>query len=295
MKTIFKTSFVIMIAAIVILLSSCSKTSDPAPATLKFSTPNGTYAEDKGLISIPVTLSSAQGADVIVNYSWSSTDTTTYLGGDFSVTSPTSFTIKAGQTTGNLQVQIIDDTQIDKDDKINLLLTGINIGGVNLGTATEISFDLIITNNDVAPPSGQMQIDLVWHMAKTVNINDVNLDLYLQQNVVYNSGTGAITNIGTSLTSSKNTTGYETIFLKSTDKDQAYFLVINYATGSSTVTFVSTWNGFGHTDDAGSGKLAPSNSGFALFYGPFTKSGSTFGRTESPKFYFVDKALVKGF
>lgn len=294
MKTIFETSFVIMVAAVVMLLSSCSKTSDPAPATLKFSAPSGTYAEDKGLISIPVTLSRAQSTDVIVNYSWSSTDTTTYLGGDFSVSSPNSFTIKAGQTTGNLQVQIIDDTQIDKDDKINFLLTGVNTGGVNLGTAAEVSFDLTVTNNEMAPPANQLQIDLVWHMAKTTNINDVNLDLYLQQNVVYNSGTGAITNIGTSLTSSKNTTGYKTIFLKSTDKDQAYFLVINYATGSSTVTFVSTWNGFGHTDDAGSGKLASSNSGFALFYGPFTKSGSSFGRTEPPRFYHVDKTLLKG-
>jgi Calx-beta domain len=295
MKTL-KTFLSIALSAMVLFVASCSKKNDPVISTLKFSDLSASYAEDKGVVNIVASLSSPQSSDVIVNYSWSSPDTTTYLGGDFSFLEPASFTVKAGQTTSNLQVQIIDDKQIDADDMITLVLTSTNLSSVNLGTSAETSFNLTMTNNDITP-SDKMQIDLTWHTTSTANINDVNLDLLLQQNVVYDAASGTITNVGTPLTVSANTTGYETIFLKSTDKDQAYFLAVNYTAGSSTVTFVGTLNGFGYMNSALSRKLPPSTLGKALFVGPFTKSGSKFtsGRRESPNFYLVDSSLLKGF
>ena len=281
----------LVIPASLMFFSSCSKNSDPGSATVKFTTATATYAEDKGAINIQVTLSAAQSENVVITYDWVSSDTTTYLGGDFSFLTPTSFIINKGETTGNLQIQIIDDTQIDPDDNLTFTLTGASGGSVKLGTDTESKFALTITNNDVAK-SGSLQTDLKWHLGSVndkTNINGVNLDVYLQYNVSYTSS--SITNAGDTQTSSKNTAGYETLFLNSTDTDQEYFIVVSYTSGTVGVSYQLTLNGFGYTNTSGTQTLTSSESGYSVFWGPFTKSGSTFGRQQSPKFYIVNKKL----
>jgi len=277
------------VVASLLLISSCSKNSDPGSATVKFTTTTATYAEDKGAINIQATLSAAQSENVVITYDWASTDTTTYLGGDFNLLTPTSFIINKGETTGNLQIQIIDDTQIDPVDNLTFTLTGVSGGSVKLGTDTESKFTLTISNNDITQ-SGKLQTDLTWHLGSVndkTNINNVNLDVYLQYNVSYTSN--SITSAGDTQTSSMNTSGYETIFLNSTDTDQEYFIAVSYTSGSVSVPYQLTLNGFGYSNISGTGTLTSSESGYSIFWGPFNKSGSSFGRQQAPKLYVVDK------
>ncbi len=282
-----------------ILFVSCGSDKENGPATIKFTTAMATYAEDKGDINIEATLSAIQSEDVVVSFSWagtSKTDTAAFLGGDFNFLTPTSFTIKKGQTKGNLQIQIVDDTQIDVDDKLTFALTGATGGSTKLGSETETKFDLVITNNDNRP-SNAMQTDLVWHTGANDNINDLNLDLYLQYNVSYTGS--SITDKGVTLASSRNTSGFETLSLKSTDTDQKYFIVINFTKIPKSGSFYFTLNGLGYSNMVAFDKVATKDAGYASFWGPFTKSGSNVsGRvagSEEPKFYRIPKSQLNGF
>ena len=120
-------------------LFSCQKNSDAGPSTAKFLASTATYAEDKGLVNIDITLSSAQAQDVTVQYTWSGA-AGTYLDGDFKFGIPGSIVIKAGETTGSIQLQIIDDTQIDADDVVTLTLSGTSSNAKPSAVATENAF-----------------------------------------------------------------------------------------------------------------------------------------------------------
>jgi hypothetical protein len=83
----------------------------------------------------------------------------------------------------------------------------------------------------------------------------------------------------TTLSSSVNTSGFETLFVDAADADQDYYIAIGYVKGSSNLTATVTFNGFGYAGESESLTYKSSDSGSVYFYGPFTKSGSTFGRT----------------
>jgi Calx-beta domain len=273
----------------ILIFASCTKSNDPVIATVKFSSAIETDAENKGTVTIPVTLSSKLNSDVVINYTWSSSDTTTLLGGDFTLPTTLAVTIKAGETAGNISIQIIDDTQIDRDDIVNLTLTTSSSTSAKISTvASETKFVLTITNNDLSP-NDALQADLTWHLSdKALDINPVNLDVYLVYN--YSVTNGTIN--ATTLRSSLNTTGFETVSLKSTDTDQKYWYIINYTTGTTALNFTLNLNGFGKTNYYGSSSFKATEKGYAITYGPFTKSGSSIsGRTEAPEFSLVRKGV----
>ncbi len=282
-----------------ILFLSCGSDDETDSATIKFGSATATYAEDRGDIDIEATLSAAQSEDVVVSFSWAGTskaDTSALLGGDFNFLTPNSFVIKKGQTKGNLQIQLIDDTQIDVNDKLTFTLTGATGGATKLGSETETKFDLVITNNDTQP-SNAMQTDLIWHTGANDNINDLNLDLYLQYNVSYTSS--SITDGGVTLTSSRNPSEWETLSLKSTDTDQKYFVAINFIKISKSGSYYFTLNGLGYSNAVAFDRVATTNAGYVAYWGPFTKSGSkvSYGRVvgEEPRLYLVPKSQLRGF
>src|SRR5882724_3298639 len=188
-------------------LFSCQKNSDAGPSTAKFLASTATYAEDKGLVNIDITLSSAQAQDVTVQYTWSGA-AGTYLDGDFKFGIPGSIVIKAGETTGSIQLQIIDDTQIDADDVVTLTLSGTSSNAKPSAVASENAFALTITNNDVAP-TDKLQVDLVWGTG-TTSIDVVNLDLFAQSGVTLSNN--QISSQGSTYVSSQATSGFETLF-----------------------------------------------------------------------------------
>lgn len=260
-----------------ILSLSCSDKTT-SPKIVKFTAAQSTFSESSGTVSVPVSISEKETSNVTVTYSWSSPSDTTYLGGDFLIDNIGSVVITAGQTSGIINLQILDDSQIDGQDAIKLTITAVSGGNAKMsGTEADLSTEILINDNDTAP-TDKLQIDITWHLKdRLANINGVNLDLYSQYNV--SASGGSITNIGSTLTSSDNTSGFETIFIGSSDTDQDYYFAINYLSGTSNLTYTLTLNGLGFTGQSGNGSFASSDSGYASFWGPFTKSGSTVSYT----------------
>jgi len=255
-------------------LSSCQKSADPGQSTAKFSASTATYAEDKGLVNIDITLSSAQAQDVTVQYTWSGA-AGTYLDGDFKFGTPGSIVIKAGETTGSIQLQIIDDTQIDADDVVTLTLSGTSSNAKPSAVATENAFALTITNNDVAP-TDKLQVDLVWGTG-TASVDVVNLDLFAQSGVTLSNN--QISSQGSTYVSSQATSGFETLFIDPAATDQDYYLVVAYTSGTTAVNYTMTLNGLGYSNSTATNTFAATDTGTATFFGPFSKSGSTFTYT----------------
>ncbi len=225
-------------------------------------------------MNIDVTLSSAQAQDVTVQYTWSGA-AGTYLDGDFKFGTPGSIVIKAGETTGSIQLQIIDDTQIDADDVVTLTLSGTSSNAKPSAVATENAFALTITNNDVAP-TDKLQVDLVWGTG-TTSIDVVNLDLFAQSGVTLSNN--QISSQGSTYVSSQATSGFETLFIDPAATDQDYYLVVAYASGTTAVNYTMTLNGLGYSNSTATNTFAAADTGTATFFGPFSKSGSTFTYT----------------
>ena len=272
---------IVLIIAVMYVLSSCSKSNVNPVVTLKFSAPQSSFSESQGIVTAEVSLSSKASQDIVLTYSWAGADTTTFLGGDFSFISANPLTIKAGESTAKISIQIIDDTQIDTDDVINLKLVSAT-GATISGTASETTHALTITNNDI-PATNKLQVDLTWKIMTTAktpqDINGVNLDLYAQYDVVTTNN--QITSGGKNNSKSANTTGFETLFINTIDPDKVYYLAVNYAAGTSKVAFSVAFNGWGYANspagaNVGIGDFIPSEMGSALFYGPFNKVGSSF-------------------
>ncbi|MBI3220096.1 MAG: hypothetical protein HYZ44_11330 [Bacteroidetes bacterium] len=275
-----------------VVISSCSDDSTTV-SVVKFSSAKATYAESVGTINLTVVASPAPAADLVITYTWSATDTTAHLGGDFNLPATKTVTIKAGQTTANLSVTIVDDAQLDGDDLMTFTLQSIAGSNAKLSTTSaDQSFALTIADNETSSPS-TLQQDLVWRLSSaTADVNAVNVDLYLQYGVTYNST--SITDVGETYNLSSNETGFETLILNESDSDMEYFIVISYTSGSSDLYYTLNLNGFGYTNTNVMKKMSADDSGYAVFYGPFTKSGSSFGRVQQPRFYSVDKRLLKG-
>jgi hypothetical protein len=261
-------------------LTSCKKDAVTI-SQVSFVNTSATYSESQGSINVAVSLSAPQSQDVTVNYSWSSSDST-YLGADFSFpTSGMSLTIPKGQTSGNIQIQIIDDTQIDGPDDVFLTITGTSTNAAISGGANAQTFDLTITDNDVAPANA-MQFDLAWGLTtRYADINGANLDFDVLDSVQVDPGTGDIT-YAHYYQRSDHTTGFETLVLTSSDLDVDYYLYYNYTsgTGGPVYLYITYTPGSGFTNDTGyigfEGGLP--EMGYYNYDGPHTKSGSSISR-----------------
>ena len=288
MKHLTKVYLLFPFICFILSFSSCQKNSDAGPSTAKFPASTATYAEDKGLVNIDVTLSSAQAQDVTVQYTWSGA-AGTYLDGDFKFGTPGSIVIKAGETTGSIQLQIIDDTQIDADDVVTLTLSGTSSNAKPSAVATENAFALTITNNDVAP-TDKLQVDLVWGTG-TTSVDVVNLDLFAQSGVTLSNN--QISSQGSTYVSSQAASGFETVFIDPAATDQDYYLVVAYANGTTAVNYTVTLNGLGYSNSTATDTFAATDTGTATFFGPFSKSGSTFTYTGTRQAGTVNEIMAR--
>jgi hypothetical protein len=169
-------------------------------------------------------------------------------------------------------LQVIDDTQIDNTDSITFTINTVS-NNAKILTSNAVTA-LYINNNDVTPASA-LQVDLTWSTGATSSIDAVDLGLYLQNNVVYDA-TNGITDIGSHYAYSDNLSGFETLQLASTDADQIYWIAVAYNTGNVQVNFSFLLNGFGWSNGKGKDTFPSTDAGHAFFFGPFTKTQSTF-------------------
>lgn len=269
-----KICILIAVFGLMMTFSACNKSKDPGPAIVKFTLKQDTYNEDEGTANIEVSISRKLSKDVVVDYTWSGSSTT-YWNGDFSADPSGTVTIAAGQTFANIQVDIIDDTQIDENDEITLTLTSVTNAKLS-STSADVNFDLTIQNNDNLF-ANTLQADLTWDTGVGQDINNVDLDLNLQQDVVFDGSN--INNPGTTYLFSQNSTGFESLLVIASDPDQEYWFEIPYFDGSGAVDFTLTLNGFGWTNGTITRTL--NAAGDVYFVGPFIKNGNTFPQGRS--------------
>src|SRR5690606_18885241 len=97
------------------------------PPNIAFATNPVTVVEDAGTATLTLQLDTISGSDVTGDIILSGASTATPTD-DFSLVSPTSFTIPAGSTTADIDFSIVDDL-LDEEDSEFITIEVINVVG----------------------------------------------------------------------------------------------------------------------------------------------------------------------
>jgi hypothetical protein len=95
-------------------------------ASLRFN-----FFEHRGTAEIPVNMAFPKSNDV--NVTFTITSTVAVEGVDYKVLTPGSITIPAGQTTGFIKIQVIDNDIMNDSKSLDVTLTGVSEGDISLG------------------------------------------------------------------------------------------------------------------------------------------------------------------
>ena len=123
---------------------------EPPAGSLQFSAPSYTVAEDGATATITVTRVGGDFGTVTVEYA--SSDGTAVAGADYAAVSGT-LTFADGDITETFTIAILDDTEYEGDETVNLTLR-FPTGG-SLGSPAEAV--LTIDEDDPVPPAGSLQ------------------------------------------------------------------------------------------------------------------------------------------
>ncbi|MCO6148317.1 Calx-beta domain-containing protein [Flavobacterium sp. NRK1] len=106
------------------------------------------FFENRGVSEIPVNLAFPKSSDVTVTFTI--TSDVAVEGVDYNVLTPGSFTIPAGETTGYIKIDVVDNDVMDDSKILNITLTGTSDSSVSLGLADEGSKykNFLIVNDD---------------------------------------------------------------------------------------------------------------------------------------------------
>ena len=119
------------------------------PGTLQFSSATYSVSENVGTATISVTRSSGSLGAVSIDYTTS--DGTASDGSDYTLSSGTLSWSDGDATAKTISVSIIDDTDEESDETVNLTLSN-PLGGATLGTQSTAV--LTITDNDTSDGGG---------------------------------------------------------------------------------------------------------------------------------------------
>lgn len=106
------------------------------------------FFEHKGISEIPVNMAFPASNDVTVSFTV--TSPVAVEGVDYIVLTPGSVTIKAGETSANIRIQVIDNDIMNDSKVLDLTLTGVSGGDITLGLADQGSDykRFLIVNDD---------------------------------------------------------------------------------------------------------------------------------------------------
>lgn len=217
-------------------LISCSDDSENNnSSSISFETTGAEVDEDVSKTTITLVLDKAASEDVTGKLSVGGTAA---LNGDYSI-DDLSFTIDAGETSLEIDIEIIDETLIEADED-ELTITFDDVSGADIGEEND-TYTLTINDNDEYPVEGELQIDLSWTLGEGVDIDEADLDLWFLVNVVFD-GYGDIESFDFYEKLSENDFGFESIKLTADDPDQDYYIAIYYYEGEVDVDFTLTFN-----------------------------------------------------
>ena len=173
-----------------------------------------------------------------------------------------------------IKFAIVDDHQVESTDEIIYFeITSISDATI-AENFRQTSYVFQIEVNDVAPNAG-LQVDLAWNLGDGVRINRSNFDLRLADDVTVGAE-GAVTEYHEIAgEQSINETGFETITIADDLPDKRYYVIINYMSGEDPAS-LSLQLSSGNSRRGATGHVSAAWVGRSLFYGPITKSGTSF-------------------
>lgn len=256
---------ILLLTATAAFFVSCKKDEDKkaTPTTVSISDTAQTVSENAGTVSITLTLSQAATQETKINCQLAGT---AIFNGDYEVDSAASqMTVAAGGTTATLKLNVFDDPVAEEAKTIEATFSATNL------TFNNSKAIVTVNDNDASQAANGLQTDLTWNAGSRVN-----LDVFVATNVVINSN-NEVTGLDL-VRSSENEKGFESVLVNNTDPDGDYYLVFLYKTGGRSVDFnfrITTPGGDSGTD---SSSFAATDTATALFLGPVTKTGSTYGK-----------------
>jgi hypothetical protein len=174
-------------------------------------------------------------------------------------------TIAAGSTSATLTFELFDDSVVEASKEI---IVEFSSSAAKFSNSTST---ITITDNDNSRAASGLNTDLTWDGGSMVD-----LDLYYANNVTISNNSVSDYNL---LSGSTETYGFESLLLSNNADDGEYYIVVAYTEGSRVVNYTLTYNAPNITDEEVDGQLTTSQVGYALFYGPVTKSGSSYSKT----------------
>lgn len=153
--------------------------------TVEFQMPiNGSGLESVAIFQIPIVLfGEAASSDITVNIAIDNINTTANLS-DYNL--PSEVTINAGDTTGYLPLQIIDNNLVNGPKTVALQLTGISANAQLAASNTEFTYtildDDLLTTLTTTPvlPNGQNDWFVENTPQITLSVNDLNATTFYQ-------------------------------------------------------------------------------------------------------------------
>ncbi|MFT3824867.1 MAG: Calx-beta domain-containing protein [Chitinophagaceae bacterium] len=261
------TLFCCFIALLPSLFVSCKKDSDGGKPIVTITDTAQTVSEGVGTAAITFNLSKAPSADVKVEYELSGT---AILNGDYEMATASPITIAAGSTTATIQFTVYDDAVPEADKTIHVKLVSSDL------SFTDTSATITIHDNDVSNAANGLQVNLLWDAGA-----HVNLDLYVANNVQISNN--EITDFDL-VSGSQNKYGFESVLLNNSATDGEYYIVAYYESGSRAINYTLNWNSPSFTDVESEGSFTTADVGYAQFWGPVTKSGSSYSKQSGGTF-----------
>jgi len=234
--------------------------------------------EASGSQSVTINLGAATSASTTITYRVAGSAA---LDGDYRITSITSYnsealtiTVPAGESTASINFEIIDDEQIERNNEVIYFESAAISDAYISEHFRQASYSFEIEDNDVAPEA-TMQIDLAWNLGDGMRINGNNFDLFLADSVTLNTD-GTISDYQPiEGLESVNETGFETIRLNDGIADMPYYVIIKFVSGTDPAELSLQFNS-NTVHRTASGRVSSAFAGRAVYYGPFTKSGSSY-------------------
>ncbi len=255
----------------ILLLQACGSDDDDSSATVTLDATEQTVEENAGTQKVSISLGKTVSSSTQLYFELSGTAS---LNGDYKLLTSSPVTIAAGASTATISIQVLDEAIIESTESVRVTLTAAGNGIELSSDTTQNIFTLTINDNDTAPTNNDVQIDLTWGSGGADDIDDEDLNLYIANNVEINDET--ITDFDI-YDGSENESGFESLMLSSAAPDGDYYIVVAYNKGSSSVDYKININGAVYSNDSATGSFSSDDAGYAVFYGPLSKSGTSYG------------------
>lgn len=278
-------AFLILLSGTALIWFSCSE-EDPVAG---FATLNGEGNEGIGTDTIVIEfgkkLTESMTISIMVGGSAA-------LDGDYSLSFPsilpdynnstaiTSVTVKAGQSSLPVVINIVDDAFVEPvDEEIYILISGVSDDKVASWLKNDL-YTYVVHDNDDTPADG-LQVDLSWYLGDGISVNEANFDLYLVHNVTLDDDGDVDTYEAIDTVYSAHTTGFESLKIGDEFPDEDYYLLIRYTSGSydAILTLILSYDGL---YSGARGGVSKDYAGQDIFYGPIVKNGTSYDRHITP-------------